>query len=184
MRWLLVLAGLLLAGISPAHAITANTFEYFSFKGTCQDCASYGTATLELENYTLGDTIQYGGGTTDEFVQFSYSGTNLAPAFTITGPQVYNYGSYDVGGAIGGSAGALPGPESFYVDTQNSGGIYFESDSSGIWCVNTSTNNGCFRFEADYGFVNVWNGVPEPASLAVFGSGLLASVLLRRRRRV
>jgi len=173
MRWLLVLAGLLLAGIAPAHATVTNTFEYYTFTGTCTDCNNTPkpTATLELENYTLGDSIGYTlNGTTDEFVKFTYGGSNLLAGFVINSGNIN-----EISGSIGTP---LPGAENINIQS-NGGTDFFFSLTSGSWCAGSTNNCG------DQGSVHVWSAgvVPEPASLALFGSGLLAVSLLRRRRR-
>jgi hypothetical protein len=147
---------------------TANavTITDFSFTGTCSvDCTGTATATLVLQNYTIGSVFD---GT--KFVSFTYHSDFLG--------TISVDGSNFVGGS--GTFVSLPGAASVVLTWQNGGpfAFAFTSDTSGSWCIGT----GCL---SDAGTNGVWslNPVPLPAALPLFATGLGALSLLGWRRK-
>jgi len=166
-RVLCCLGLLMLAFASPAHAIVATTDTTFQFVGDCNDCAGQGKAQLTLSNYTLGTDI-----TTDNFVSFTYDGTNLLPSFTETDADVIANGY--ISGAIDGP---LPATEEFYVSGTNG---LFSSYFDGYWCVGSG---GCVADNGVNGIYSVASAsIPEPASLGLLTIGAVGLGTIRRRR--
>ena len=151
-----------------ANAVTTG----FNFTGTCSfDCTGTATATLVLQNYTIGNTFD---GT--NFVSFAYHSSIL----NIT------VGAANFGGATGRfvslPGGALVGLTFTAVFPPNPSTQLGEFDSlaSGFWCI------GPFGCAADGGIAHVWSvapAVPLPAALPLFATGLGALGLLGWRRK-
>ena len=116
--------------------------ETYFFTGVCSDCSGDVRAMLVLDGYTQGEPL-----TKADFVSFSYSGSNIVPAFTISPSDLYN-----VTGVIPTD---LPAPAQvllfFDVSPTN-----FWAYSGGNWYVNAS----------DYGTDGTWT-VPEPSTWAM-----------------
>jgi hypothetical protein len=143
----------------------ATTFTDFSFTGTCSvDCTGSATATLVLQNYTIGDAFT-------SAVSFTYH-SNL---FDISVPNNSPFGS------VNGTFNSLPGFDFVSVFFQVGGQLArFESGTDGSWCVGP----GCF---SDQGTNGVWAVAPVvtplPAALPLFATGLGALGLLGWRRK-
>ncbi len=166
------------SGYATAATAPAPAQEVFTFRGDCSDCydgSGSVSATLTLQNYTPGDAID-----ASEFVSFSYGGSDLFPAYSIT----------DLGdlGDIEGSLGSSPGFYNVNLFGRVSGGEtfdydYFNTDDMGGW------NTGVVQ-SADIGVNGVWNetttsAAPEPAAWALTALGVgFAGAALRRRRAV
>ena len=121
--------------------------ETYSFNGACTDCYNGDGdvhATLVLEDYTPGDSIE-----ASNFVSFSYSGSNLVPAFTVLPANL----TLGISGVI---PTTLPGPAEVHIffDLPTSN---FISNTDGSWYVN----------EADYGTSGTWSAAPEPSTWAL-----------------
>lgn len=168
---LLGLAGLLTV---TASAERFKPVEVYTFSGVCSDCTGTATGTLVLtSDFVLGvSTIS-----TSNFVSFTYSGTDLLPAFTIS--------SGDLGLSVSGTfAGSMPAS---YADVHLSNRSFsfdtYLQPADGIWVAGFNKKFG------DQGNTYSWNAastsVPEPATLGLIGAGLagLAVVGLRRKRR-
>jgi hypothetical protein len=130
------------ASLSTSSRAAVVQEETYFFTGVCSDCRGDVSATLVLEGYTQGESL-----TKADFVSFSYSGSNIVPAFTIPPSDLYN-----ITGVIPTD---LPAPAqvilSFYVSPTN-----FWAYSDGNWYVNAS----------DYGTNGTWS-VPEPSTWAM-----------------
>lgn len=172
-----------LAAVQTCSAFPVPSVAY-SFTGTCSDCATE-TATLTLQNYTLGQPIY-----NSNFVSFVYT-SNLT-SITIT-PA--NNPNFTITGAL---PAALPGPSLTTVIIANQAAVQsttgprraataayweFMARTNGSWC----SGAGC---AGDLGTNGVWNGAapntPVVGTLALTSFGLIltlmAWVLLRRSR--
>lgn len=132
---------------TPAKAAVAAVEETYTFIGACTDCYNGGGdihATLVLEDYTRGRSIE-----TSNFVSFSYSGSDLIPAFTVLPADL----TLPLEGVIPKN---LPGPAEFHLffDLPQSN---FISSTDGTWYVDAS----------DYGTSGTWSAAPEPATWAM-----------------
>ena len=146
---------------------TANavTFSSFNFTGMCNfDCTGTVTATLVLQNYTIGQPIS---GT--NFSSFVYH-SNLLD-LTVNGSNF---------GGIAGQFNSLPGAAlvdmTFIALMQV---FEFRSDTFGNWSVGQFGTQLCAE---DCGVNGQW-AVPLPATLPLFASGLGALGLLGWRRK-
>ncbi len=83
-----LIAVVALPGISEATVVSTSSQSTWDFSGTCTDCVSDTTATgtLVLDNYTSGDSLG-----TSNFDSFTYNGTNLTPAFTVTAADLISF---------------------------------------------------------------------------------------------
>jgi hypothetical protein len=157
--------GLLLSATAPtgasATAIPAQTI--FNFSGDCDDCVGtfndglyqHVTGTLVLQNFIGGVPLNLGN-----FVSFHYDGSNLLAPFTVNANQA----SFLIGTLA--ADGRVLSPFDLFF------GSKFEVAPTGQWLIDNFADvgpNGTFS-------------VPEPATLAIFGLGLLALGVTRRSR--
>jgi hypothetical protein len=147
---------------------TANavTFTSFDFTGTCNfDCTGTVTATLVLQNYTIGQPLNGGN-----FFSFTYH-SNIFPNLTVN--------LADIGG-MSGQFNSLPGAA--FVDmtfTALMTVFEFRSDTLGNWFIGPLVAQNCGE---DCGMNGQWS-VPLPATLPLFATGLGALGLLGWRRK-
>lgn len=125
---------------------------------------------LKITNYVLGDDF-----TTNNFVSFTYGGSNLFAAYTIASPDV---GSFD--GSFNGSAG--PQNISIFGPFDINGSPYFQTFLDGSWdtgiLFSSDMGNG-----ATWAIAGVQGGVPEPATWAMLIIGFGAVGMASRKRR-
>jgi hypothetical protein len=179
----LVAMGAIAASEAPAAA-TPVPPQVFNWQGTCFDCNGTATGTLTLTGtYVLGTALD-----TAHFVSFHYNGTNLFSPFTIN--------SGDAGLVVWGLLPTtLPGPANvrIYNSTNEFETGSFTGAGPGSFCVATGGGFGGASpscVPADFGLVGstfsiaaTTAAVPEPASLALLGSGLMVFVAGRYRLR-
>ena len=158
-------AALAVAVASPAKAGPIISTETFVFTGDCQDCARaankpvfFVTADLTVQNYVQGTSFS-----SSNFVSFTYNGSNLLSAFTITDANLSGLIPLD-----------LPAFADVTIQEKVSPFDGFQSLTDGTWGAGPLS---------DMGIDGRWS-VPEPPSLALLVVSLLGfGFLLRRRAR-
>lgn len=144
-------------GLTQTASGNFSTRTTYNFTGTCSDCSGTATATLTLGDYTLGQAI-----TTSNLINFTYNGTNLTSAFTISGG--------DPGAAASGSITTIPGQNTVFISNNSNG---FTSNTNGRWTVGL----------ADFGTTSTWTAAsptatPAPSTIVLLTLGLLAMAAL------
>src|SRR5262249_54706487 len=98
---------------------TANADTTFNFTGACKDCTGTATATLVLQNYTIGNPL-----TIPNFVSFAYH-SSIFPNFKVDGPPILQ---------LQGAFNSLPGAATVFLSVPNSLQIFdFASFTNGDW---------------------------------------------------
>ena len=202
----LVASALGLFGLQAQAAVVLPppVFSTFNFSGNCEDCAiaaelpAYAvTGTLVMQNYTPGNVFN---SQTNNFVSFSYSGSNLYPSYTIypIPPTYFSLNHY----AFGSIAASGLGASDFHVaDGINFFNLFSEPQTSGRWDTGRPTLSICacvfqvnfrpvYTYEythADMGGSGTFspsasNGVPEPSTWLLLAAALGAAGMARRRQ--
>jgi hypothetical protein len=157
---LLPALGLFAALALPSQASSIHGYQFY---GQCTDCWNGGLAYASLIVNTSAV-----GGYTGHLVEFSYGGTDLYPAFTITQENVAFFEFHRITDTMAYMVVAAP-----------VGGPYFSIDYNGTWFLRNSGG----IVDADYGTQARLVPTPEPSTFALLGlafSGLAAA--LHRRR--
>jgi len=144
---------------------TANADITFNFTGTCTlDCTGTVTATLDLQNYTIGNPLN-----NMNFVSFAYH-SSVFPNITVNG------GNF---GGLFGQFNSLPGAASVNIISIRPSQFQFISATDGTWCAALS----CSGDDGVNGTWSVAPAVPLPGALPLFATGLGALGLLGWRRK-
>lgn len=190
---------ILFAGEAMATALALPQAVY-TFDADCTDCAqandtqSYPVrGTLTLQNYAPGSGLV----TINNFVSFSYSGSNLMSAFSITADNLNLTIPFSADVFSAGEAPRdlyLAGNLSNFLNksTNETGdfSVFFRSIADGGWelgytesCGGGEGNNFACNV-ADYGAIHTYtlNSVPEPGSLLLVGAALVGLGVARRRK--
>jgi len=97
--------------------------------------------------------------------------------------QAFGPGMTLLGTRTNADGGWTPGPGVADQDVQEDH-FFGVSDPNGILAISLSNTQGGIEMDhLQYGIRSAQTGVPEPASLTMFGTGLCALALLRFRRR-
>jgi hypothetical protein len=155
-----------------ANAVTLTDF-YFT--GTCQiDCTGTATATLVLQNYTIGNSFDDTILNAINFVSFTYQSDFL-------GTISFDNSSSDFL-RVSGLFNSLPGHNAVLIQFFLNNDVWaFQTFTSGTWCI--GIGEACL---ADFGNNGVWSlnaTTPLPSALPLFASGLGALGLLGWRRK-
>jgi len=140
------------------NAAPVNITTTFQFVGTCADCTGTATGTLILQNYTLGSQIQL-----SNFVSFTYNGTDILSAFTLTPSNIPNL----ISGSLPASLATTPGPASVSINA-NTSTPGFLTGSGGSWCAGA-------HCAFDHGNSHTWSLASSP-SLGLSGPTSTAQV--------
>ncbi|MGH8960757.1 MAG: PEP-CTERM sorting domain-containing protein [Jatrophihabitantaceae bacterium] len=189
LRTTLVACSLLAFGL----ALHASSITY-DFSGSCSDCSGTVTGTMELSsNYVLGTSFL------NDFLGFSYNGSNLFPSFTIAAPGPQSFGSLPTT-LPGFAAMTLNSDQTTY--SGQTGSFFFSTYEDGTWDLgftplNGGTGgtggggggNGCNRCGSDTGTDGSWSlaspppvVTPEPSTWTLMLGGLGLLGLGRRQR--
>jgi MYXO-CTERM domain-containing protein len=159
-----MLAALGVVALGTAHTSFAANTSYF-FSGVCPGCTTTATATLVLSNYTLGTAV-----TGANLVSFTFNGTNLTSAFTITPSSP--------GFAVAGSVNAFPA--NVPITIQGNGITFFSNVGAGWGAAGVIGTNAVWSTTAP-GAVPSTPAPPTSVLLAIALLALSAFVLWRRR---
>ena len=142
-----------------------------TFTGQCSDCTGEAQGILTVTNFTPDSVF---GLNLDDFVSFSYNGTNLLNPFVLDHTNVTA-----VSGAIGP---AYPGAYDVRIEAAV-GTPTFVSFSNGNWALSSGQGPDDFGTNSSYSLAAA--SVPEPGTgVLCLSVGMLAAVRRRAKCRI
>ena len=161
-----------LAPLAPAEATpitynyvqTSASVPYFQVSASMVVDGGFG-ALPSLNNQSNPGPYDFGA---LQSFNFSY-GVFQASLSDFTAPSIFGFPIWSMGGGTFRFIDALDASDFFISD----GAVSFNSDFSGTGCGNTGFCTG----------EGHWEAVPEPTTVALFGSALIGLTAVRRRKK-
>lgn len=177
------------------NASVAPAPQYLYFNAQCSDCALAANvsgfnvlATLELDGYNYGDPLVNGTFLQNgNVISFSYSGSNLvSPFHTVAqraGEKAPPGGITTISGQIN-TGEDWPAPSDGALDISFANDQRFTISNNGDWAYFAGSDlpndfgHGVWSLTAGPVGVQAEQQIPEPGSLALFGLGFVAALLV------